>query len=165
MVDEIPTVHEAETMSNTEPKARPLINVTPLIDVLLVMLIIFMCVSPMKPARFKTTIPGPPEPDKIIEPWDMGLRVDLSSDEKLTLNGAPVGTLGNPDELVSTLTTVFEKRELAHSVDPRTGLIAKTVYINAPREVKYGRVARLIDNVKLSGAAPIGLQIDELKER
>ena len=40
-------------MNNTKPN----INVTPLIDVLLVLLIIFMVVSPLKPANFKTKIP------------------------------------------------------------------------------------------------------------
>ena len=38
-------------------KAVPYINVTPLIDVLLVLLIIFMVVTPLKPKRFKTLIP------------------------------------------------------------------------------------------------------------
>ena len=41
--------------------ARPFINVTPLIDVLLVMLIIFMVVSPLKPARFLTKTAAKPD--------------------------------------------------------------------------------------------------------
>ena len=43
--------------------ARPNINVTPLIDVLLVMLIIFMVAAPLKPSRFLTKIPS--QPDRI----------------------------------------------------------------------------------------------------
>ena len=42
--------------------AKPHINVTPLIDVLLVLLIIFMVVSPLKPARFLAKIPSEPDP-------------------------------------------------------------------------------------------------------
>ena len=38
---------------------RPTINVTPLIDVLLVLLIIFMVVTPMRPSSFKAAIPRP----------------------------------------------------------------------------------------------------------
>ena len=38
-------------------KAVPYINVTPLIDVLLVMLIIFMVITPLKPSRFQADIP------------------------------------------------------------------------------------------------------------
>src|SRR5918912_4293796 len=39
--------------------AVPSINVTPLIDILLVLLIIFMVITPLKPARFKTSVPQP----------------------------------------------------------------------------------------------------------
>ena len=42
-------------------KAVPYINVTPLIDVLLVLLIIFMVVTPLKPSRFKALVPEPPQ--------------------------------------------------------------------------------------------------------
>ena len=41
------------TANASDSQAKPNINVTPLIDVLLVMLIIFMVVSPLKPARFR----------------------------------------------------------------------------------------------------------------
>ena len=44
---------------------KPNINVTPLIDVLLVLLIIFMVVSPLKPSTFKTKIPAEPINNKL----------------------------------------------------------------------------------------------------
>ena len=44
-----------------ENRAVPCINVTPLIDVLLVLLIIFMVVTPLKPSRFRALIPTPLE--------------------------------------------------------------------------------------------------------
>ena len=43
---------------------RPIINVTPLIDVLLVLLIIFMVVTPMRPSSFKARIPSKPISDR-----------------------------------------------------------------------------------------------------
>src|SRR5438045_5440058 len=47
--------------TETSGHIRPGINVTPLIDILLVLLIIFMVITPLKPARFKALIPQPPE--------------------------------------------------------------------------------------------------------
>ncbi len=40
--------------------------------------------------------------------------------------------------------------------------IQKTVFIKAPRAMDYGTVVKLIDAVKISGASPISLQIDDL---
>jgi biopolymer transport protein ExbD len=51
----------AERASKTANCAKPFINVTPLIDVLLVMLIIFMVVSPLKPSRFLTKTASKPD--------------------------------------------------------------------------------------------------------
>ena len=46
---------------------RPNINVTPLIDVLLVLLIIFMVVTPFKPSSFKARIPAEPDPRRMLK--------------------------------------------------------------------------------------------------
>ena len=40
--------------------------------------------------------------------------------------------------------------------------IERTVFIKAPRSLDYGSVARVVDAVKLAGAYPISLQIDDL---
>ena len=62
-------------------KAVPYINVTPLIDVLLVLLIIFMVVSPLKPASFKALIPERPDMNQLdITPDDHNLVVTIKRD-------------------------------------------------------------------------------------
>ncbi len=49
--------------------ATPNINVTPLIDVLLVLLIIFMVITPLKPSRFEAKVPAEPKDEQIqVEP-------------------------------------------------------------------------------------------------
>ncbi len=49
--------------------ATPEINVTPLIDVLLVLIIIFMVITPLKPSRFEAKVPAEPKPeDQQVDP-------------------------------------------------------------------------------------------------
>ena len=42
--------------------------------------------------------------------------------------------------------------------------IERTVFVRAPRSVRYGEVARVIDAIKGAGAQPVGLQTDELPD-
>jgi biopolymer transport protein ExbD len=150
--------------SNEEQaNAKPFINVTPLIDVLLVMLIIFMVVSPTKPHRFRTQVPEPLDTTRPPPPTgDMNLRVDLDASHNLSLNGVAVGSLDNTSVLTSRLTEVFMLR-LANRMDKwGTGKEWRTVYVKAPRGTRYGDVVRVIDGIKAAGADPIGLQVDAL---
>jgi biopolymer transport protein ExbD len=151
---------------------RPAINVTPLIDVLLVLLIIFMVIAPAKPTDFKAKIPQEPTLDGEIKPNPDTLVVALNADSTLRLNNdANVGTVDAPEKLVASLAEIFRKRaengDFAESLAARRDLNAwekteRTVFIKAPRAVDYGRVARAIDAVKTAGASPISLQIDDL---
>ena len=64
-------------------RAVPYINVTPLIDVLLVVIIIFMVVTPLKPSRFKADIPSqrdPHEDTSQLKPNPLTLVVTISTD-------------------------------------------------------------------------------------
>jgi biopolymer transport protein ExbD len=130
----------------------PDINVTPLIDVLLVLLIIFMVITPQKPHRFETKIPEkPPDtiPDDIVP--DPGLLVvTVSKDRKIELNSQEMSR----EDLGTRLKDELEKRPADR----------RTLFIKAPKELNYGYVVNLIDVVKGAGASPIGLQIDYLDE-
>src|SRR5678815_1665848 len=65
----------------------PNINVTPLIDVLLVLLIIFMVAAPLKPHRFLTKVPSEPPPTAPpMEPNPLTLVVTIQPDRTLMLN-------------------------------------------------------------------------------
>jgi biopolymer transport protein ExbD len=149
---------------------KPNINVTPLIDVLLVLLIIFMVVSPLKPANFKTKIPQ--ESTQSGKPHIDTLVVSLDSDSTLRLNTeSDLGTVSEPDKLIKRLSQVFKEREenqdYADGAEFRNdltaaGKIQKTVFIKAPRSIDYGSVTKVIDAVKIAGASPISLQIDDL---
>jgi biopolymer transport protein ExbD len=153
--------------------ATPVINVTPLIDVLLVLLIIFMVAAPLKPHRFETKLPSPPQNTPDVHPHPWTLVVSIQPDRTLRLNAlTDMGTVDNMTPLSSKLTEVFQDRVRNHAYRPemisRSDLsererIEKTVFIKAPRNIPYGEVTRVIDGLKGAGAAPIGLQLDDLK--
>src|SRR5258708_1107051 len=133
--------------------APPNINVTPLIDVLLVLLIIYMVIQQQKEAKFESQIPQKPQESQpnVTPPSDM-LMVDVKltgsgPDQQIELNSRAM-TL---QELGTTLKDLLEQRP------------DKTVFIKAPKDKQYGDIVAVIDTVKGAGAQPIGLQIDYLQ--
>jgi len=152
---------------------KPFINVTPLIDVLLVMLIIFMVAAPLRPHSFAAKIPSEPDNlDKIAN--DRTLVVAIQPDHTLKLNGLTddMGTVEDTSKLGAALVALFKlrtanrvyKAEMVTRLDvPEQYRIEKTVFVKAPRSIPYGAVAKVIDGLKGSGADPVGLQLDDLK--
>lgn len=132
--------------------ASPNINVTPLIDVLLVLLIIFMVITPLKPHKFETKVPEkPPEDiDPNIQPDPSLLVVTISKDRKLDLNSQELDEIQLGERLA---------KELSERPTDK-----KTLFIKAPKTINYGYVVQIIDIVKGAGAQPIGLQIDYLDD-
>lgn len=146
---------------------KPQINVTPLIDVLLVLLIIFMVVTPTKPSSLNARIPSEPDPKLIVDVHPLTIVVAVGTDSTLRLNKAPSGTVDDPEPLVVSLAGIFDQRTqnltyAESSGGNATPRIEKTVFIKAPRNLDYGSVARVVDAVKRAGASPVSLQIDNL---
>lgn len=151
----------------------PIINVTPLIDVLLVLLIIFMVAAPLKPHRFLTKVPSVPQNTPDLPPNIHTLVVTIEPDRTLKLNSlSEMGTVDDISPLSSKLRSIFEERTqnrayradmLARLDVPERDRIEKTVFIKAPRSMPYGEVVRVMDGLKATGATPIGLQLDALQ--
>jgi biopolymer transport protein ExbD len=157
-------------------KAVPYINVTPLIDVLLVMLIIFMVITPLKPSRFQADIPTQRDPNEDLsqlKPNPLTLVVSIGTDLQLKLNADSIGSVNDTAPLSQKLLQLFQQRKDTRAykigMETRTDLpegdrIEKTVFIKAPRSVKYGDVVKVIDAIKGAGANPVGLQVDDLPQ-
>jgi biopolymer transport protein ExbD len=146
--------------------AVPNINVTPLIDVLLVLLIIFMVISPSKPSKFEAKVPAEPKPEEqnvVLKPNPNTLIVFVDKDGKLTLNKDEMGNLADSSNLTKSLTDIFNYRDANGIFREGTNETEKTVFIKAPRSIKYGEVAKVVDAVKFAGAQPVGLQVDDLE--
>jgi biopolymer transport protein ExbD len=160
------------TTTSGEKRTVPYINVTPLIDVLLVLLIIFMAVTPAKPSRFEAKLPSEPDATAMIEPNPKTLVVTINQDRSLKLNAMEnLGSVDDTGKLSATLATVFEARKANHvyrdGIESNNNLsedrrLERTVFIKAPRSIAYGEVVRVIDGIKVAGANPVGLQLDNL---
>jgi biopolymer transport protein ExbD len=161
-------------MAGSGGRAVPFINVTPLIDVLLVVIIIFLVITPLKPSRFKADIPSQRDPNEDVsklKPNPLTLVVSISTDLQLKLNQDVMGSVNDSGALSAKLQQTFQQRREQHaykvgmetatnkSKDER---IEKTVFVKAPRALHYGDVVRVIDAIKGAGANPVGLQVDDL---
>lgn len=138
---------------------RPSINVTPLIDVLLVLLIIFMIVSPIKPSAFKTQIPSPPVDQPEISTNPDTLIVTIHSSGSISINREEnIASVDDTAPISAKLKETFALRDASNAPLPAQ----RTVFVKAPKGFAYGKVVNVIDAVNASGASPVSLQIDQL---
>jgi biopolymer transport protein TolR len=117
---------------------------TPLIDVLLVLLIIFMVIQPHKEAKLPVRAPASAPPG--LPPSPETLMLTVSGDMQLALNSKPLEV----DELLPLLESLMERRPLD----------TRTLFIKAPALLNYGPVVLLIDLAKGAGVVTIGLVQD-----
>ena len=122
------------------PASRPMsdINMTPLIDVMLVLLVIFMITAPLMTRSLKLDLPK----TEGAQPSDAPRFIALAIDEG--------GQLFVGDEAVSPEQLLQSAREAAER-DPST-----EVHLRADRRVPYGRVAELIGLVQQAGLSRVG---------
>ena len=116
------------------------INITPYIDILLVLLIIFMVAAPLQQHDHPVRVPQPPPK---VEPKDAkpNVIVDMGLDHTILLNSQPV----TPEELETKLTEVFNSRAV------------KNMFIRGDAGLAYGDVFVLLDIAKRAGAGDIAL--------
>lgn len=117
------------------------INITPYIDILLVLLIIFMMVAPLRQHDHQVRVP---QPAPLTQPKDVkpdSIIVDIDLDHSVKLNNQPM-TL---EQLETTLTQVFSRRAV------------KNLFIRGDYSLAYGDVFVLLDIAKRSGASDIAL--------
>lgn len=167
---------DGERKRDGSTKAVPYINVTPLIDVLLVLLIIFMVITPLKPSRFKADIPTQRDPNEDLsqlKPNPLTLVVSISNDLQIKLNQDSMGSVNDTAFLSQKLAQVFQQRKEQRAYKPgmetrsdvpEQDRIEKTVFIKAPRGLRYEEVVKVIDAIKGAGANPVGLQVDDLPQ-
>ena len=125
------------------------INVTPLIDVLLVLLIIFMVVTPMLQKGVSVDLAKVNNPEQMPDAdHEDALVVAVMRDGRVFFGNDRI----EPDQLTNKI-----KDRLANRADKR-------VYIRADARAKYGNVVEVVDNVRSAGVDDVGLLTDQKKE-
>jgi len=134
----------------------------------------YINVTPLKPSRFKADIPTQHDPNEDVsklKPNPLTLVVSISTDLQLKLNQDPMGSVNDPSGLAAKLQQTFQQRREQHAYKvgmetatniPEDQRIEKTVFVKAPRVLRYGDVVKVIDAIKGAGASPVGLQVDDL---
>jgi len=126
------------------------INVTPMADVMLVMLIIFMVVTPMLQKGAPVELPKTKNPlDMSDADKDDAIRVGIARDGKFYLGTERIVV----DDLSQKVTELLQSREGD-----------KTVYVKADQRASYGDVVKVVDAIRTAGVDRVGLLSEKLDE-
>jgi biopolymer transport protein ExbD/biopolymer transport protein TolR len=131
-------------LGGSKAKVRPEMNVTPLVDIVLVLLIIFMVLAPVMTEAFNVRLPPKDEKDEQLDQVndaDEPLVLSVLDDGSIEVNTIAIA----PEEIPERLRRMFNARP------------DNVLYLDGADEAQYGSVLTAVDLARQAGAAPVVL--------